>query len=294
MAEERVARGDALDLVSPVVAGLVLLSAGLHASWNALLKGGDDRLRSVTAMSLASGAVSSAVAWVLPAPRPESWGCIGLSAALHVAYNLLLVLAYQHGDLGVTYPIARGSSPLLVTVGAALVAGERLDLPSFVGVALISLGIFGLSREARGGLATRSLVPALLTGVVIAAYTLVDGLGARRSGDARAYAAWLFLSYGPPMALILALRRGNLRDLRVDAESVRSASGGVVSMVAYAIVIWAASVSPMGEVSALRETSVVFAALLGRLFLGERLGLRRLASCLVVATGAACLGYQHR
>jgi drug/metabolite transporter (DMT)-like permease len=162
-------------------------------------------------------------------------------------------------------------------------------------VALISLGILGLSREGRGVPASkRPLAPSLLTGAVIAAYTLVDGLGARRSGDPRAYAAWLFMSYAPAMVLLLVLQRRGLRDLRVDAESARSAAGGVVSMVAYAIVIWATSVAPMGEVSALRETSVVFAALLGRLFLGERLGWRRLASCLVVASGAAFLGYRGR
>jgi drug/metabolite transporter (DMT)-like permease len=222
-----------------------------------------------------------------------SWGYIALSAALHVVYNLLLVASYRHGDLGVSYPIARGSSPLLVAVGAMAVAHERLDLLSMSGVGLISLGILGLALEHRNGLAARALVPALLTGTTIAAYTLADGLGARLSGHSQAYAAWLFVSYGPAMLLILIIWRGRASRFRLDAEEGRSALGGIVSMTAYAIVIWAASVSPMGPVSALRETGVVFAALLGRLFLNETLGPRRLAACTIVALGAACLGWGH-
>jgi drug/metabolite transporter (DMT)-like permease len=281
-------------IVSPLVAGLVLMSAALHASWNAILKGGSDRLRSVTIMAVTTSVVAGLGAMFLPMPRTDSWRCIALSAALHVVYNLLLVASYRHGDLGMSYPIARGSSPLLVAVGAMVIAHERLDPLSLTGVGLISLGILGLAFENRKGLPSRALVPALLTGATIAAYTLADGLGARLSGQSQAYAAWLFISYGPAMALILILRPGRADRFRLDAEAVRSALGGIVSMAAYAIVIWAASVSPMGPVSALRETGVVFAALLGRACFNETLGTRRLAACMIIALGAACLGYAHR
>jgi len=277
--------------VSPWVAGLVLTSAVLHASWNALLKGGSDRLRSVTVMALAASLASAAWAAFLPVPRATSWLCIGLSVALHVAYNLLLVTAYSHGDLGVTYPVARGSSPLLVAAGAATLAGERLDAFTLVGIALVCAGIIGLARECRGAKRSRIIAPAVLTGVTIAAYTVVDGLGSRASGNPWAYGAWLFLSLGPAMLPVWAWRRRrNGGRVRLDAELLRSSAGGVVSLAAYAIVIWAASVSPMGPVSALRESSVVVAAVLGWLFLGERLGPWRLGACLVVASGAACLG----
>jgi drug/metabolite transporter (DMT)-like permease len=276
--------------VSPWVAGLVLTSAVLHASWNALLKGGSDRLRSVAVMALAASLASAVWAAFLPAPRAASWLCIGLSVALHVAYNLLLVMAYRHGDLGLTYPVARGSSPLLVAAGAAILAGERLDAFTLVGIALVCGGIIALARECRGAKLSRVIAPAVLTGVTIAAYTVVDGLGSRASGNAWAYAAWLFLALGPAMLPVWALRRGPGGRVRLDAEMLRSAAGGVVSLAAYAIVIWAASISPMGPVSALRESSVVVAAVLGWLFLGERLGPWRLAACLVVASGAACLG----
>lgn len=276
--------------MSPWVVGLVLGSAVLHASWNALLKGGGDRLRSVVVMSLAASLASAACVPFLPAPAAASWLHIGLSVALHVVYNLLLVAAYRHGDLGVTYPIARGSSPLLVAGGAAILAGERLDAFTLLGIALICAGIFSLSRESRAARSSRVLVPALLTGVTIAAYTVVDGLGSRASGDPRAYAAWLFLATGPAMLPAWAWLRKPGDRVRPDAETLRSSAGGVVSLVAYAIVIWAATVSPMGPVSAMRESSVVVAALLGKLFLSERLGPWRLGACLVVAAGAACLG----
>jgi drug/metabolite transporter (DMT)-like permease len=280
--------------MSPLVAGLVLTSAAMHASCNALLKGGRDRLRSVTVMAVTTSLVAALCALFLPAPQVASWGCIALSAALHVVYNLLLVAAYRHGDLGVSYPIARGSSPLLVAVGAAFVARERLDLLSLAGVGLISVGILGLGFETRSGVPSRALGPALLTGATIAVYTLADGIGARLSGHSQAYAAWLFIAYGPVMLLILIVWRGHADQFRLDAERARSALGGIVSMAAYAIVIWAASVSPIGPVSALRETGVVFAALLGRIFLDEQVSPRRLVACTIVALGAACLGYAHR
>ena len=214
----------------------------------------------------------------LPAPRVASWGPIALSGALHVVYNLLLVASYRHGDLGVSYPIARGSSPLLVAVGAVVVAHERLDMLSLTGIALISVGILGLAFESR------KRVAIACPGSGPADRSDDRGLharrwdGARLSGHSQAYAAWLFVSYGPAMLLILVLWRGHADQFRLDAEAARSALGGIVSMAAYAIVIWAASVSPMGPVSALRETGVVFAALLGRIFLSERLGPQTIGS----------------
>lgn len=277
--------------VSPWVAGLVLGSALLHASWNALLKGGNDRLQSITVMALASSFASALWALTLPAPHLASWFCIGLSIALHVVYNLLLVIAYRHGDLGITYPIARGSSPMLVAAGAAITVGEQVDAFTLVGIALVCGGILGLVRERDEGQLSRGIGPALATGVTIAAYTVVDGIGSRASGNAWAYAAWLFLGMGPAMIPVWLLKRGQPNKvMQLDAPTLRSAAGGIVSLAAYAIVIWAASISPMGQVSALRESSVVFAALLGWFFLGERLGAVRLAACTVVALGAACLG----
>ena len=141
--------------MSPLVVGMVLTSAAMHASWNALLKGGSDRLRSVTVMAATTSVAAALWLLSLPIPRIGSRGCFVLSAALHVTYNLLLVASYRHGDLGVSYPIARGASPLLVALGATVVAHERLDLLSLAGIALISLGILGLAFENRTRLPSR-------------------------------------------------------------------------------------------------------------------------------------------
>jgi len=276
--------------MTPTIIALVLCAALLHASWNAVLRSGADRLWSIAVMSLASGVVSVPAVLVLALPAAPSWPYILLSAALHVGYNLFLVSAYRHGELGQVYPVARGSSPLLVTLGAALFAGERLGLPALLGVTFVSLGIISLAR-GKGSARPVSIGTALATGIFIAGYTVTDGIGARLSGDPQAYSAWLFLLDGLPMPLIYLLRRGRFTiDLRAP-ETLKSAFGGVISLIAYGLIIWAVSLGPMGPVSALRETSVVFAALIGRYFLSETLTARRLAACAVIAFGAFCLGY---
>lgn len=272
----------------PVLA-LVLGAALLHATWNALLKSGEDRFRSIVVMTGASSLVSLPALLVLPVPRAAAWPAVALSAALHVGYNLFLVRSYRHGDLGQIYPLARGSSPLLVLAGAMAVAGERPDLPTLAGIATISAGIVSLAR-GRGATSRTGLVTSLVTGAFIAAYTVTDGLGGRLSGNPVAYAVWLFVLDGLPMlAIYLAVRRGPARRVPRDRETVKAAAGGIVSLLAYTAVIWAASVGPMGPVSAMRETSVVFAALLGWAFLGEPLTLRRLGSGMLVALGAIVL-----
>lgn len=272
----------------PVIA-LVLGAALLHATWNALLKSGDDRLRSIVVMTSAASLASAPALLVLPVPRAAAWPAVALSAALHLGYNLVLVRAYRYGDLGQIYPLARGSSPLLVLAGAMVVAGERPDLATLAGIATISAGIVTLAR-GRGATSRAGLATSLVTGAFIAAYTVTDGLGGRLAGNPVAYAVWLFVLDGfPMMAVYLVVRRGPARRLPLDREAAKGAVGGLVSLVAYTAVIWAASVSPMGPVSAMRETSVVFAALLGWAFLGEPLTLRRLTSGLLVAIGAIVL-----
>lgn len=271
---------------------LVLSAALLHASWNAILKNGEDRFRSIVLMTAASSLACLPALFRLPVPLRACWPEVVLSSALHVGYNLFLVRAYRHGDLGQVYPIARGSSPLLVTLGAALVAGEQPGLLTAGGIVLVSAGILSLARgwtgASRAGIAT-----ALATGAFIAAYSVTDGVGGRLSGDPIAYSAWLFVLDGVPMVVIFLLMRGWRAPLfDRSRETAMSAVGGLVSIVAYTAIIWAASISPMGPVSALRETSVIFAALIGWLFLGERFSARRLGSCALVALGAILLGQQ--
>lgn len=269
---------------------LVLCAAVLHASWNAMLRSGVDRLWSMTMMSIAI-AVACAVALPFATPpNAASWPYIVGSGFLHVGYNLFLVRAYRTGDLGQTYPIARGSSPLLVTLGAAAFAHEHLTLAHTAGVLLVSGGIMALAFRGRR-LTAHSIPAALVTGCFIGAYSVVDGIGVRVAGHVVGYAAWMCLVWGALMPIVYVGLRG-ARNLRGRLSQVLGAvAGGMFSLVAYGVIIWAMQHAPLGPVSALRETSVVFAALLGRVFLAETLTARRIAACVVIACGAACLGY---
>ena len=269
---------------------IVLLAAVLHASWNALLRAGSDRLWTMTVMCLAIALACAGLALVVPMPAQAAWGCAVLSALLHVGYNLFLVRTYRTGDLGQTYPIARGSSPLLVSLGAAMFAGERPDLISLMGVLLISGGIVSLAFRGRK-VAIDNLPYALGTGCFIGAYSVTDGIGVRLAGTAAGYTTWMCLLWGVLMPPVYAALRDWRSLVRGPREVSVAAAGGLVSLLAYGIVIFAMSLGPMGAVSALRETSVVFAALIGRLFLHERLTVHRFLACIVVAAGAICIGH---
>ncbi|MGV8803881.1 MAG: EamA family transporter [Polaromonas sp.] len=275
-----------------LVMALVLCAALLHASWNALLKTSADRLCAMTLITLGAGLGALPVVLLSPLPQAASWPWLALGVALHTGYNVFLVRAYRVGDFGQAYPIARGSSPLLVSVGAALLVGEHMSGLSWLGVALISVGILSLAQLSRR-MALAGPLTAFATGVFIAGYTVVDGLGARASGDALAYAGWLFLLDSPAILLLYLLRYRRLPwppDRRVLCSGL---GAGVLSLLAYGIVIWAVTLAPMGTVSALRETSVLFAALIGALFLGEKLTVRRVSSCLLITAGAMLLGLQR-
>ena len=267
----------------------VLGAAILHAGWNVLLRGGADRLWSMLVMSVAVALAGLAAVPFVGVPGAAGLRFAALSGLLHVAYNLCLVRTYRSGDFGQSYPIARGSSPLLVTLGAAVFAGETLRPASIAGVLLVSGGIVSLAlRDRRAVLG--SLPAALATGCCIGAYSLSDGFGVRAASHPMAYIVWSeMLGSGMTAAVLLAVPA--VRRARVGrAETLRAAGGGIASLVAYGVVIWAMHTAPMGAVSALRETSVVFAALFGRLFLAETLTGRRVAACVAIACGAACLG----
>jgi drug/metabolite transporter (DMT)-like permease len=269
---------------------IVLLAAVLHASWNALLRASTDRLWSMTVMCAAIGIACAVLAPFVSLPLLASWPYAFLSALIHVGYSLFLVRTYRTGDLGQTYPISRGSSPVLVTLGAVTFAGELPGAVALVGVALVSGGIVSLAFQG-SGTGRAGLLSALGTGCLIGAYSVTDGIGGRLSGSPVGYTVWMCLLWGamtPPVYLAL---RGQLDLLRGPRETLIAASGGLVSLVAYGIVIVAMSIGAMGPVSALRETSVVFAAVIGRVFLHERLTAFRIVACVVVALGAMCLAH---
>jgi drug/metabolite transporter (DMT)-like permease len=276
--------------VTPLVLTAVLGAAVLHAAWNAMLRSGADRLWTMTLMCVVVAvACVLALPFVAP-PLSPSWPYVVLSGVLHVGYCLFLVRAYRVGDFVQSYPIARGSSPLLVTLGAALFASERLSLGTTAGVVLVAAGIMALAFE--GGRFNVANVPsALATGCFIGAYSVTDGIGVRVSGSVLGYTVWMCLIWGVGMPLVYLVLRGARGLRRPPVEVASAAVAGLTSLVAYGLILWAMQRAPLGPVSALRETSVVFAALIGWLLLRQPLGLRRAVACLVITLGAAWLGY---
>jgi drug/metabolite transporter (DMT)-like permease len=276
-------------LLTPFAIGLVLSAALLHAGWNALLRGGTDRAQSMLVMNIAVGVAGLAMLAVAGLPSSAAVYVVA-SGVLHLIYNALLVLMYRSGDLGETYPVARGTSPALVALGGSLFAGEWMGLMASVGIGLVCTGIFMLAAARAGRLHAMNLPAALATGVSIAAYTIVDGFGVRASGNWVAYVGGIF-AFFLVMPLWYLARRRFAMFVMSPVEVAKAASGGLISLAAYGAIIWAMQTGSMGAVSALRETSVLFAALLGAIFLGERLTGLRIAACCVIAAGAACVGW---
>jgi drug/metabolite transporter (DMT)-like permease len=271
----------------------VLFAALLHASWNAMLHGNDDRFLSMTWMSIAIAAVATLVILFTPWPARAAWPYIASSGLVHIVYNVTLVRSYRRNDLAQAYPIARGSSPLLVTLGAALFAHEAIGPLHALGIVMISGGIIAIALQGQH-VSRMGVLAALTTGVTIALYTVIDGIGVRLSGgEALAYTAWMFLFYWLMPVLFVATRGFAALWAPVRAAPMAVGSslvGGLVSIAAYGIVIWALQSGAMGAVSALRETSVVFAVLIGRVFLREAVSGKRWLACVIVAAGAVCLG----
>ncbi|PYE24374.1 EamA-like transporter family protein [Paraburkholderia silvatlantica] len=273
--------------------GIVLFAALLHASWNAMLHGNRDRFFSMAWMSSAIGLAATLLVLSMPSPARASWPYIVASGLVHIVYNVSLVRSYRRNDLALAYPIARGSSPLLVTLGAALFAHEAIGPLHGLGIAMISGGIIAIALQGRH-VSRAGALAALTTGATIALYTVIDGIGVRLSdGQPFSYTAWMFLSYWA-MPVLFVARRGHAAlwaPVRAEPLSIASSlAGGLVSIGAYGIVIWALQSGAMGAVSALRETSVVFAVLIGRMFLRETVSGARWLACVVVAAGSVCLG----
>ena len=276
--------------MSAMAITFALFAAILHAVWNAFLRSGADRLWTVTVMSLVMALVAMPFALIFPLPLAPAWPYLLLSSCLQVGYSVFLVAAYRYGELGQVYPVIRGSVPLLVTFGGFAVAGEHLTAVSLIGVILVALGIMSLSL-GRGRATTTSMLFALMTGMFIASYVTIDAIGVREAGSAGVYTAWICLIYGSLMVATFVAVRGKFTlDVRAP-ETIQAMAGGMVSLLAYGAVIAALALGPAGPTTALRETSVVFAALIGWLFLGEVLTLRRITACVVVAAGAICLAY---
>lgn len=274
------------------VALAVLLAAVMHAGWNALIRFHGDRLAMVTLVAVSAGLFALPGALWLGLPGAPSWPWLAASLILHTGYNVFLASAYSHGELGRMYPIARGTAPLVTLIAGALLLGETVQGWPAAGVVTLAAGILALALE--GGWrqlrrSPRGALYALVTALFIASYTLADGMGARASGNAHAYVQWLIALHGLPLVIWhLTAARARLAD--AAARNWKAGSvGGLLSLLAYWIAIWAMTVAPIPAVAALRESSVVFAVLIGVLFLGESFSGVRALSALLVLTGLAML-----
>ena len=268
---------------------VVLAAALLHASWNAVAHAVPDRQVGFFLLNVAIAAV--ALPWLPFAglPAAAAWPFLLGSVLVHLAYNLLLLRSYQLGDFNQVYPVARGTAPLLVALVGATVVGQRLDASEVAGVVTVSVGLLVLVRGRGSFSASRPAVAAaLLTGVAIATYTVLDGVGVRRAHDTAGYVAWLFALQGPLIAAVVGSRRpGLLRGCR--PLLLPGLASGVVSLAAYGLVIWAQTRAQLATVASLREVGIVFGAVIGAVFFRERFGPVRIAGAAVVFAGVLLL-----
>lgn len=275
------------------VFAIVIAAALLHATWNALLKGGSDKFAGMAGVMLGQGPLALLAALCMPLPAAESLPYLIAGIGLHVGYQTFLTLAYRVGDLSQVYPIARGVAPLIVAGVSVAFLGVALNLAEIVAVATIGIGIISLAlvRRQDGQRNPAAAGLALITGCFIAAYSLVDGYGARAAGTAVGFYGWLavgstigfttLMLIFNPQAVQSALRTGKLRGL----------IGGSASFIAFALVIWAFTQAPIALVTALRETSIIFAVMFGVFLFKERLDLAKVISTALTLAGAALLRF---
>ena len=293
--------------MSGQVVAVILLAALLHAGWNALVKAGKDAF--LTSVLVASGAafISLAALPFFPAPAPASWPMLCATTVIHYFYYGLMSAAYRHGDMSLTYPLMRGSAPLLVALASAPLLGEQLTSMQFAAVACISGGIFSMALAHRrvapaarapalqpgddAAPAGRAVLYALLNACAIACYTLVDGVGARRSGSPVAYTMWLFVFTAAGLLAWTMLRRRAQFSAYAAAHWRVAALGGAGTLGSYAMSLWAMTMAPVAAVAALRETAILFAAAIAVFFLREKISPQRYAAIGLIACGAALMRY---
>ena len=271
---------------------LAVLGAGfLHASWNALLKSstGGDAMLDIAAVVAGSALWAVLLVPFVPLPQPTAWLFMAASSVIHFGYYITLGRAYRIGDLSFAYPLMRGTAPLIVTVIGSLFLRELPSLPMMLGIGMISAGIISIAFVQRHNHPPGAARWAFANAAIVAAYTVVDGTGARAAGNAMAYVTWLLFLEGLPFLIWIGVRRGRVAFEYLRGNWRRGLLSGAASFAAYAIVLWAMTRAPIAVIAALRETSVLFAALMGSLWLKEGFGWRRAAGAASVVAGIATL-----
>jgi drug/metabolite transporter (DMT)-like permease len=279
--------------VTPLVTAAVLAAAVAHASWNAIAHGIRDQLVAFALIGAADTVCGVAIAAFAPLPDADCWPYLLSSVALHLGYQLLLMRSFQLGDFGQVYPIARGTAPLVVTVLALVLVGEHPEPWQTAGVAAAGAGLVGIALWGIRGSGSRPNAPALFaalaTGLAIAAYTVVDGMGVRASGTTLGYTGWLIALMGPAIPLAAVAVRGREVIALARPVALLGLLGGAISTAAYGLVLWAQTRAALAPVAALRETSVIVGAVLGTLLFKERFGGPRIAASALLAAGIALM-----
>lgn len=273
---------------------LVLLAAALNAGWNAVIKISGDRIASMAVVTVFGSFVSLLVLPFVGLPDPASWPLLAVAILVHTAYHFALPAAYNYGDLGQVYPIARGSAPLLVTLGAFVFAGEALGTIPLFGIIFLAAGVMALSLDRGTGLSRnpRAVLLALGTGVFIACYTLVDGMGGRLAGSAISFAVCLTIGDGLLTFLVAVIWKARAIGQVARSNPMPAVLAGGMQVGSYWIVVVAMAFAPLGMVSALRETSVLFAALISTFILKEGFGVWRFISAGMIACGIGLTRYK--
>jgi drug/metabolite transporter (DMT)-like permease len=272
---------------------VVLAAAFLHATWNAMAKGrqGSDPLIGATVIAAGAALVCTAMLAVLGLPSPESLPYVVASGIIHVGYFLLLGLSYKLADYSCIYPLMRGSAPLLTTAASFLLIGEAVSAASLAGIVLLSAGVLGLGFHSlrRGGLDRAGIVVAAANILIIVAYTLIDGIGARLSGNPGGYVALMMLLSGALLVPSVAWWRPIDVRSGLANQWLMGILGGAMVMASYGAALWAMTRAPIGAVAALRETSVLFGAAIATVIMGERVSVVRVLATAAIFGGLACL-----
>ena len=272
---------------------LLLLAALIHAAWNALLKRSGDRLLTLTVIIVTGSSLGWAATPLVSFPPPATWPLLAGAVVVHNAYYVFLLQAYRFGDLSHVYPLSRGLAPLLVAGMAAGVAGEVPGAAGIGGLLLVSAGIAALTF-AEGiprGTAARAVVFAGLVGIMIAGYTVIDGLGIRWSRSPWDFIVWLLAFNGIPLLAIALMRRSGQLAAFFRQHGKHALVGGLISCIGFCIVLFALSRGTMAHVAAIRETSVLFAAIIGAVMLRESFGAVRIAAAAAITAGLVLLQF---
>ncbi|QYE34694.1 EamA family transporter [Polymorphobacter sp. PAMC 29334] len=271
------------------VFAIVIFAAALHATWNAIVKGGSDTLLTTVLVTGAAALLATVCLPFLTAPARESWPFIAASAVFQIVYFVLVARAYHLADMSLTYPLMRGTAPLLVALASVIWLSEPLSASAWLGLGVICAGILSMAGAIPRGANKAGIVLALGNAVVIAGYTLIDGAGVRRSHAPAAYTLWIFLLSGTALSAWALARSRRSFGGYVGRNWHLGLIGGAGTVGSYGLALWAMTVAPIAVVAALRETSILFGTAISALLLHERVGRARIVGVGIIATGAILL-----